>query len=438
MKILFVTEYFAPDSVIGAVRITKLAKYLSKSGNNVSVICAAHAKRKEDVASLKELDGIRIRRFGEKPNTSQMSEKHKKKGASVKSGMRLLNILPYPLYTFCNRVYRKLIFPIKYYKDAMYNYRHIMQYFEDHWKNERFDVVFATYSTLASICAGKSISEQTGAKLVVDLRDLMNSHTLPLAVRAVNKQIQNRLVSNANIVLHPSAAGTKQLKIMYPEAQNKIYTLYNGYDEKCIDTENRKNSNELVLAYTGDLYSGKRDFSPLFKAIKVLQQEHKYEIRFLYAGVEAKELYRQAAKYELEKIIENFGEVSRYEAEAIQNKADIFLVATWNTEKEQGILTGKFYEGIRAEKQILVLVSGNRPDSELYQFNQKYNYGFCYEACRSDSFEDLCKYLRRICIEKREKNFVEYHQNKEMENKFHYKNLAEDLESLLRSFCLED
>ena len=34
---------------------------------------------------------------------------------------------------------------------------------------------------------------------------------------------------------------------------------------------------------------------------------------------------------------------------------DIFLVLSWSTKKEYSILTGKFYEGIRAEKPILVL-----------------------------------------------------------------------------------
>lgn len=427
MKILFVTEYFAPDSVIGAVRITKLAKYLSKNGNNVSVICGANAKRKEDVTSLDELDGIRIGRFGDKMKTEE----------EKKTSGRSLNVLPYPVYYFVNKVYRKLIFPIKYYGDAIVKNHQIQNFFKDHWKQEKFDVIFATYSTLASVYAGKKISEQTGAKLVVDLRDLMSSYTLPLGVRVVNKQIQNYLVKKSDIILHPSAAGTEQLKKMYPESNKKIYTLYNGYDEKSVDTTNRRNSSELILAYTGDLYSGRRDFSPLFKAVQLIQQEYEYEVKFLYAGVEAKELYRQASKYQMEKIIKNFGEVSRHEAEVIQNKADIFLVSTWNTEKEQGILTGKFYEGIRAEKQILVLVSGNVPNSELYEFYKKFHYGFCYEECRNGSFENLCSYLRSVCNEKKEKNFLEYHQSKEMENKFHYKNLARDLEKLLCSICVE-
>ena len=41
MKILIVSYYFAPQNLIGAVRPTKLAKYLARMGHEVTVICGA-------------------------------------------------------------------------------------------------------------------------------------------------------------------------------------------------------------------------------------------------------------------------------------------------------------------------------------------------------------------------------------------------------------
>lgn len=39
MKILLITEYFSPISAVAAIRATKLAKYLSRRGHQVTVLC---------------------------------------------------------------------------------------------------------------------------------------------------------------------------------------------------------------------------------------------------------------------------------------------------------------------------------------------------------------------------------------------------------------
>lgn len=425
MKILFVAEFFAPDSAIGALRITKLAKYMSKFGHEVSVLCSAGTKRKKDMASLDGLEGIRIGRFDQKDENSTDSNKKS----------HLIDILPYSFYRVLRKVYRKTIFPIQYYRDAIKKYNYILRYYQEDWKADKFDVIFATYSTIASVCAGSKISELSQARLVVDLRDPMDSVSLPWIIRMINRNIEKKLVYKADAVLYPSRAGSERLKRKYPEAKDKIYTLYNGYDNRISELERKNNKDEIVFVYTGDLYLGRGNLAVFFSVIQQLESKHKFKIKLLYAGQESKELYKQAAKYNLEKIIVNYGEVSRSEAEAIQNQADIFLVVTLNTKKEQGVMTGKFYEGIRGRKPILVLVNGEVPDSELYKINEEFHYGFCYEESRNGSFHKLYDYLVNICEEKTQKGFIEYNQSKELEKRFHYKNLAKNLEYILTTVC---
>ena len=53
--------------------------------------------------------------------------------------------------------------------------------------------------------------------------------------------------------------------------------------------------------------------------------------------------------YGLEKLMPNYGYISREESAKIQTASDIFRVLSWNTKAKKGILTGKFYEGIRAK-----------------------------------------------------------------------------------------
>ena len=135
----------------------------------------------------------------------------------------------------------------------------------------------------------------------------------------------------------------------------------------------------------------------------------------------------------MESILVPHGYVSRAEAARIQCASDVFLVLSWNLKDSQGILTGKFYEGIRAKKPILSIISGDLPGSELYVLNEKYHYGFCYEDCRGEEqFSRLCDYLEKVYNEKLRYGSVRYQVNPELEAAFRYDHLAQQLEDFIR------
>jgi hypothetical protein len=97
-------------------------------------------------------------------------------------------------------------------------------------------------------------------------------------------------------------------------------------------------------------------------------------------------------------------------------------------------MTGKFYEGIRAKKPILTLISGTLPNSELNILNEKFRYGFCYEACRDDAhFRQLCDFLEKAYNEKMTTGKVQFEVNPELEAAFRYDHLAEQLEKFIES-----
>jgi hypothetical protein len=98
------------------------------------------------------------------------------------------------------------------------------------------------------------------------------------------------------------------------------------------------------------------------------------------------------------------------------------------------VLTGKFYEGIRAKKPILSIISGNVPYSELSQLQDKYQYGFCYECCREkEQFQQLCDYLEALYNEKMTTGKISYTPDPALETDFRYDTLAKKLEAL----CLQ-
>ena len=156
------------------------------------------------------------------------------------------------------------------------------------------------------------------------------------------------------------------------------------------------------------------------------------KVKLNYAGRDFEQLMEIAQKLDMVDILDNHGYVSRAEAARLQTSADLFLVLSWNRHDSQGVLPAKIYEGIRAKKPILSLVSGDLPGSELSILNDRFHYGFCYEEARDqECFEGLCEFLAKAYDEKMNCGKVQYQIAPAFEEHFRYDNLAEQLERFM-------
>ena len=191
------------------------------------------------------------------------------------------------------------------------------------------------------------------------------------------------------------------------------------------------------FCYTGILYGPHSDFTPLMQALLQLSKEGRIDlsrVRIHYAGRDFIQLQEIAEKLGMTEILCNHGYVSRGEASRLQQISDIFLVLSWNRNDSQGVMPGKFYEGIRAKRTILSLVSGDRPNSELHMINEQYGYGFCYEASRDQAhFDRFCDFLAQCYHEKMELGNIQHEVNPALEERFRYDNIARQLEAFIQT-----
>jgi glycosyltransferase involved in cell wall biosynthesis len=156
------------------------------------------------------------------------------------------------------------------------------------------------------------------------------------------------------------------------------------------------------------------------------------KVCFEYAGPHFDMIHAQAKKYGVEEILADHDFVSRSEAYEIQCRSDVFLVLSWNTEHERGVLTGKFYEGIRAGKPILSMVTGELPNSELNLINEKYHYGYCYEICRAqEQYAGPKDWVEKAYVCKRTGKAIPYDPEPGLFDDFCYENLAKQLEKIM-------
>ena len=353
---------------------------------------------------------------------------------------RRLTFLPESLRKVIAKVYHTIIAPYNFY--CRYQKVHRKGRFKpmkatlDRMSRESFDVVFSTYGAVENIWGGKYASKLFDAKWIQDFRDPIK----PPYPSNFGTSFWNRIQKNAVRDCDLCTAVSEDLaKFLSAQAGGvPVHTLYNGYEPNDTDIDYAApEKDRLTFCYTGTVYPNQQDCTPLLRALRCLVDGAKTslsKVRILYAGNDSAYWSKQIKEYGLEELLIDYGYVSREKSAKIQAKSDIFLVLSWNTKKEKGVLTGKFYEGIRAGKPILSMVSGHVPNSELGLINQKYRYGFCYENCREkEQFQALCDYIEGLYREKMSTGSISYAPDPNLITDFRYDTLSKKLETL----CLE-
>lgn len=431
MNVLIITTSFPPDTAISAVRPFMFAKYLQTAGHQVTVLRSGEIMNKADNSYDYTNTGIRVYSYMGKNSHAERYMRGEPLTEKPYGKRKMSNIPSYirsPL-VWC---YRRVSFFASF-LDMNRRLKQQKAWIDANTK-EHFDVVFATYSNLENILAGKYAAETFSCKWIADFRDPIAQRTRDyLWEYPIRKAIQKKATQSADAC---TAASVELSEILMEGSDRRVITLYNGFDTPAIVPKSAPSDGMLRFCYTGVLYNN-QSISPLFVAIRQLCDLGKMDLSrvyFEYAGPHFELIYEQAKTYGIEEILIDHDFVSRAEAYEIQCRSDIFVVLSWNTNLERGILTGKFYEGIRAKKPILSIVAGARPDSELTLLNRKYHYGYCYETCREKTqFEALKEWIAEAYSCKQKGTPIPHSPTPELSTDFCYENLTKKL-----AYIMED
>lgn len=437
MKILFISYHFAPENIIGALRPTKLVKYFLKNGNTVDVITS----EKTDSSGAVIPDGIRnlkcigqtklcekicnipVRFAGAKtPKTTvsgsgESQTKNNNTSKSLKSEIRK-NIL------FSFRYYHFLSF-LHQFKKSLKEY-----------KDEDYDCIYSSFGPLPSIlCAMYAKKCFPKAKWICEFRDPIVVEGIPSMYRYNLQQIQNKACKKADAIVAVSQGYLDRItKGKYP---SKSFMIPNGYDEDdlaIIDAE-PKNS-VLKITYVGSLYSGKRDLSPLFRAIRELSNEKSVDsekIIFDYAGGDYDVVKNQANLFDVTHCLNNNGVLSRKDCIELQQKSHILVLSTWNTKGEEGVFPGKFLEYMLMKRPIVAVVDGDLANSEVKKVMNEANLGVCYEASNAETdIKELKSYIKMQYDNVVNGNSVYYNPNENVVDRYNYENIIRKIEDLIK------
>ena len=420
MRILFVVTAFYPEQAIGAIRVTKFAKYLVKLGVDVSIISLAPPPwaSRDETLKFEELRNLEWDVIDQSYlfKTLLLKARVAAVGSvSANSGKDMTQ----PSNAFKYKLRRHAHFFYTYAKALDWSKR-VVKHVKSKYDGTKYDIIFCSFPSLASPLAGSKLKKLgIGKKLAVDFRDPMSqSINGPFGV---GKYIQNSLLKETDITFHISEGVMKN--VLGNSQNHNGLLLTNGFDLDDINAakigeENRNSSKEIRFVYTGSLYGGKRDFSIFFEALSELKNKG-FDMELLsidYAGPDGKILKKQAEKFQLHKNVIDNGILSRSDAVKLQEKSDICLLATWNSNEEQGVLTGKVFEYFLLKKPVLSIVDGDLTGSEISKVIRETGAGHCCEIANPMSLEDLVYWLSKNINRKMNDGIIQSEYNRQLKN----------------------
>ncbi len=359
LKILIVSHWFPPLNVIGAVRAGKFAKYLHEAGHDVRVI-AGHVSGDHSLAleipaaQVTYVEGRlpgatvralleRVRRFWRRSGS----------GTDTETTAEIPYRPPTGLTAALTRHYYAVL-QMPDYRVGWIGPATVAGYgIVADW---RPDIVLASAPPNSCLVAARRIARVCGSPWVAEMRDLWADNPYyeePLWRWWIDLLLEHQVLKSAAglITVSPGWAQTLRRRHRQPVA-----CVLNGYVEEDFPDEptGPPPGDAVSLVYTGSIYPGFRDPTPLFRAVGLLGSARD-RVAIHFYGPTLEDVQPLAAAHAVQDCVFVHPRVSYKASLALQAAADVLLLLQWNDERDAGNIPAKFFEYLGARRPILML-----------------------------------------------------------------------------------
>jgi glycosyltransferase involved in cell wall biosynthesis len=232
---------------------------------------------------------------------------------------------------------------------------------------EGIDVVLTTSPPNSVHLIGAAVKRLTGARWVADLRDSIASHPHRRVERAtvrakekVSESVARLVARSADVIVAASDAIADEARALDPAGS--VATILNGADFDDFAGLEYRRGDRFRITHTGSFF-GRRDPRPFLTALKESGLENAV-VRFVGDFRAADREW--AASLGLGPRLELHPYVPRREALALQRDSDALLLLIPEAGgRGQGVLSGKVFEYLAAERPILAAVPPEGAAAEL-------------------------------------------------------------------------
>ena len=226
-------------------------------------------------------------------------------------------------------------------------------------RREGIDVVLTTSPPPSLHLLGAAVKRATSAAWVADLRDPLTSHPHRRGYESQLARFKEttvggvaRLVSSqADAIVAASDAIAEEMRAREPKG--KVVTIANGCDFDDFAGLVHHTSDKLRITHAGHFH-GKRDPKPFLRA---LAESGLGDVVVRFAGDFRAEDREYAEALGLGDRVELLGDVSRRRSLELQRDSEaLLLLIPESGGRGRGVVTGKIYEYLAAERPILAAV----------------------------------------------------------------------------------
>lgn len=230
----------------------------------------------------------------------------------------------------------------------------------------RPDVIFGSAMPVSSLLVARALSSRHNIPWIAELRDLWVDspyYGQPRWRRMFEEELERTVLSSAMGFITVSEPMAEVLRAKYSKPSAVIL---NGFDpgDYPLRSVGLDKSGLIRIVYTGMLYDGKRDPSPLFEGLRLLGPLAN-RVRISFYGRYLDIARALAREKRVDHLVEIQDAVPYKEALRIQRDADVLLLLLWNDPQERMVCPGKVFEYIGARRPILVIGPSDNVAVEL-------------------------------------------------------------------------
>jgi len=237
----------------------------------------------------------------------------------------------------------------------------------------RPEVIYATAPPYSTLISAWIVAKMSRVPLVVDLRDLWIDAPLRIIrgrfKKRIDKFLERVVLSGSSAIVTTTQSGVRLLMEKYPKKRDKVFTVYNGYDEKDFSGHAASKKvggarRKLIMSHVGSLY-GDISPAPFLKGLATfLEREFPSQgtIAVRFVGevsqfMDVFEAYEHLGVVELKEVVDHPMAIE------IMKNSDVLLLIV--AEKHKKGIPGKVFEYLASRRPILGIVPQDGEIAEL-------------------------------------------------------------------------
>ncbi len=382
-RLLIVSYVFPPQPGVGGRRWAKFAKYLSRKGYDVNVLCCQNVTNTTS-EWMQDIKGINVKYLP----------------------LKFPKVILYPTNSFIDKLkYRfylnilRLVDKGNYYDRTIFWKKQIQKEISEAIVNKKIDCVIVTSGPFRlSYYVTQLKNNFPEVKFIADFRDLWTEDTEITSFSSISnkrrrheKKWEKQTVFLADHVITTIDRITDYFASL--NIANKFVTIPNGFDKEDFESVSelpKPDPDKISIVYAGTLYLNLQYIlKPFFKALGEIKKnnlELYNKIKIEFIGNFPKEYEPFLKEYDIRDAVKLFPKLPLKEVFGKINNSNYCMLIL--NDVYNFSLSTKFYEYISRKKKILVV--SNKGDSA--EFIEKHKLGKWINP--KNAYEDLLKTLQ--------------------------------------------